>query len=340
MLNKIIENIPVNGTKECSFDTEQFPIRDFLANQFKCKSNNLEQQILGMPKYQVNKEGHDLFEKKEFLNSFKLVLDKLESIYGPIAHQKQPTFRFQLNSERSVPFHTDDISSGHPNNIINIWIPITNLNYENTLHFVSAEDSQYLKERFIRDKLSINQMDELARNISSPWMGSYGKLVIFSNKTLHGTVVNNSKNLRISVDFRILPLTKDIHMGKKFIGRDYIIHNNNLRKKDKQNIKNKNNATSVVYCNNKVSNLSHSMQRSIINSFAEINSFQITREAAEWQVEHYPTISEIIEEHPNIPILIATELSFDLSIERTKNLIQKLSNHPAGAYFCLENKKI
>ena len=340
MLNKLVENTPVDGTKECNYDIKKFPLRAYIAKQFKCKPDNLEKEIANLPKYQSTKIGHDLFKEKEFLNSFKLLLNELELIYGPIAHQKLPTFRSQLNNERSVPFHTDDISSGHPDNIINIWIPITDLIYENTIHFVSAKDSQYLKDKFINEKLTINHMDKLARKISTPWLGNYGKLIFFSNQTLHGTVLNSSKKARISIDFRILPITKDMKLNKKIIGRDYIIHNKNLNAKKDNSNKVKQNAISIVYSNYKGSNLSHSIQRSIVNTFAEMNAFQILREHAEWQVDHYHIISEIIENHPEVPILIATELSFDLNIARTKNLIKKLRGHPGGAYFCLENKKI
>ena len=64
MLNNLVENTPVNGTKECDYDIKKFPIREYLANQFKCKSENLENEIANLPKNQSTKIGHDLFKKK------------------------------------------------------------------------------------------------------------------------------------------------------------------------------------------------------------------------------------------------------------------------------------
>ena len=52
----------------------------------------------------------------------------------------------------------------------------------------------------------------------------------------------------------------------------------------------------------------------------------------------YPTILDILENTPDMPILIFSKTSFDLKSEGWRFLDTKLKEHKSKIYFCLENE--
>jgi len=245
-------------------------------------------------------------------------------------YQAYPTFRIQLPDTKSVSFHRDDLSSGHAKNILNFWIPMTELNQNNCIWLVDEKDSSKLIEKFKSEKLSLNSFDGIARKKAKPVLMRKNEMLCFSNKTLHGTVQNKSNQVRVSIDFRCLPINED--PGKKILDVEY--------KKFSQTIKNSlTKCTSVIFQAGRVSHIGHNAQRSVINDFAARNNFSIVRETSEWhQLDFYPVILDILENSSDMPILIFSKTSFDMNSEGWKFLTTKLKEHKSKIYFCLENE--
>ena len=336
----------VDGVSTLRFDPQINQIRELFNDCFGLGLTASEQELLDFlaecDLASAIKLGHDVLNSEAFDLIFDKALGDLEKIYGQIAYQARPTFRIQKTGVRSVPFHTDDLSSGHPDQIINIWLPLVSLNKQNTLHFVPRADSDLIKKDFQINRQSIDWITEQSLNIARPWISTYGNVVLFSNATLHGTMYNDSSP-RASIDFRILPDYYNCKMNKKKLYADYFPYipgkfNNWLEQSSSAFVE----ATSVISANGDASHLSHSLQRSIVNEFADKNAFSIIRETAEWQTPHYPIIEEILDRYPSMHILLATEKSFmnnGVFTPEFLNIKQRLIDH-SGVYFCLENKKV
>jgi len=104
-----------------------------------------------------------------------------------ILYQKIPTFRIQVPNNLGVAeFHKDKTYSHSPEEI-NIFLPLTDAIGNNTIWAESEED-----------KGDFTPMDAV-----------YGEYYIWDGANLsHGNKINDTGNTRISVDFRVLPLSK------------------------------------------------------------------------------------------------------------------------------------
>lgn len=277
-------------------------------------------------------QGNQLLRTSLFYDRYRDILlsaskhMELEDFY----YQAYPTFRIQLPETKSVSFHRDDLSSGHAKNIINFWFPLTEVNQNNCIWIVDEKDSSKLIEKFKSEKLTLNSFDDIARKKAKPVLMHKNEMLCFSNKILHGTVQNKSNNVRVSLDFRCLPINED--PGTKILDLDY--------RRFSQPIKNSSTkCTSVIFQAGKVSHIGHNAQRAIINDFAARNNFSIIRETSEWHhLEFYPVILDILENTPEMSILIFSKTSFDMKSEEWKYLTTKFKQHRSKIYFCLENE--
>ena len=245
-------------------------------------------------------------------------------------YQTYPTFRIQLPNTKILSFHSDDFSSGHGRKIINFWFPLTEVNENNCLWLINEKDSSILIERFKSDCLSLNSFDAIAREKAKPSLMHKNEMLCFSNKTLHGSILNKSKHVRVSIDFRCLPINED--PGTKILDVEYKRFSEPIKSSSKK-------CTSFIFQAGKVSHIGHNAQRAIINDFAARNNFSIIRETSEWHhLDFYPMILDILENTPDMPILIFSKTSFNLNSEGWKSLEQKLKEHKSEIYFCLENE--
>jgi hypothetical protein len=277
-------------------------------------------------------QGNQLLRSSSFHDKYRSILlfagahMELEDFY----HQAYPTFRIHLPGTQSVSFHRDDLSSGHAKNIFNFWFPLTELNQDNCLWIVDDKDSSMLVERFKLEHLSLNSFDAIAREKAKPVLINKNEMICFSNRTLHGTVKNRSDCVRVSIDFRCLSIDED--PGKKILDVDYKRLSQSSGKSLKKCI-------SVIFQSGEVSHIGHNAQRAVINDFAARNGFSIIRETSEWHhLNFYPTILDILENTPDMPILIFSKTSFDLKSEGWRFLDTKLKEHKSKIYFCLENE--
>ena len=116
------------------------------------------------------------------------IKDVVSNFYSEdILFQKFPTFRVHLPNNVAVgAFHTDS-EFGHPHGEVNYIIPCTNSESTSTVYVESAP--------------SKNDFEPIVLNV--------GQLVEFNGNILrHGNKINISNKTRVSMDFRILPLSK------------------------------------------------------------------------------------------------------------------------------------
>lgn len=337
----------ISGTQSLRFDPKSVTLRELFFDQFEIRSS-LETDFLdfleGCDIQKTIELGHKVLRTSAFDDVYNLILGDLNKLYGVKAHQVRPTFRIQKTGTRSVPFHTDDMSSGHPSDIINVWMPLTSLNNQNTLHFVDKAHTADIKQEFISQKESISWLTSRCLPAARPWIASYGDAILFTNKTLHGTQLNTLAP-RASIDFRILPSNASANMNNKKLYKDFLPYNANsqFNCSTYDSSRSRPLAVSVVYTNGDALHLSHQLQRSIINEFALDNSFYISEETVEWQVPHHPVIEEILDSRPDVSILLSTEKSYTnngVISSEFKALLPKIEKHPQPVWFCLENKRL
>lgn len=288
--------------------------------------------------------------------------DAFSSIYeemleGAIAHigietalvQTRPTFRVQIPGGKSVSFHTDDISSGHGKEIFNFWVPLYKVNSFNTLHLVPEKESKGLLQELRNDKMGLKELDTKARLSALPMEPKVGQAICFSNRILHGTVVNESEEVRVSIDFRCIGTDKDL--GTRVRGLEFIDFAKDSVFDDSKT--KKGNFASIVFQSRGSSHIGHSAQRALISDFAARNNMTISRETSEWHhLEHYPVIEELLEgtsarsrgitEANEAPpgLLIFSRDAFDWNSGYGQNLMDRLKNHAAPVWFCLENEQV
>jgi ectoine hydroxylase-related dioxygenase (phytanoyl-CoA dioxygenase family) len=277
--------------------------------------------------------GNALLRSEEFAPIYRQLLTAVAAHMGvsEIYAQALPTFRVQLPGAKSVSFHTDDLSSGHGKDIANFWIALNNLNSVNCLHLVPPTKSSEILTDFKKNQMSLNDLDSLARESAKPIPLAAGECLCFSNKILHGTVTNESSNVRLSVDFRCLPFGAD--SGTRILGYEFLRY---PAARDVSNVQS--DAISVIFQSGKMSHVGHQPQRQLIHDFANRNGYRITRETSEWHhLDHYPVLEEILTQATPTPLLIFSSDCFEWSAEKGRQLKRLIEQYDAPVHFCLEN---
>lgn len=135
----------------------------------------------------------------ELLSTYKeFVYDIIKSSFGEnIVYQKIPTFRVQLVNNLGVfEFHKDKTYQ-HNQHEVNFFLPVTKAYNTNTIWVESEED----------------------KGDYSPMNTEYGQVVKwYGNYLTHGNKQNIEEHTRVSIDFRVIPLSKwDEEEGKSTI---------------------------------------------------------------------------------------------------------------------------
>lgn len=197
--------------KYYNYDTELYPFRKIIEEIIE--DPHLEKLHL-VKDYEVYKKGTDqstiwhekFYKNKEiFLSIYeKLIKNIIKPIFNEqIVYQKIPTFRVHLVKNLGVfEFHKDR-QYQHNQEEINFFLPITDAYDTNTIWVESEED----------------------KGDYAPMNTNYGQLVMWNGSYLtHGNKINETSNTRVSVDFRIVPISKwkeeenagSIYMKTKF----------------------------------------------------------------------------------------------------------------------------
>ena len=141
----IIPSSTIKGVNLATFDSQTYNIRELFFRHFDVNSvSEFESFLLSNSIPNIVEEGHKVVRSSSFASVFNTILQALSLPFGKFAHQILPTFRVQLPGYKSVSFHTDELSSGHPFELVNIWMPLTKTNFYNSLHFFSYQQLFYL----------------------------------------------------------------------------------------------------------------------------------------------------------------------------------------------------
>ena len=208
------------------YDIKKYPFKDMLQNLYDSK--HLEklhkEKAHLLPKTSLNFDNeastdfHKIFYKKlnsdwpQFINTYEKFIknEVVKVIKKPFLYQYLPSYRVHLPNDQAIhKWHYDsDQDHKHPDGEINFCIAITQM----------------------RDTTAIWCETEPAKKDYFPMEIDYGEFFKFNgNKCTHGNKKNNTDNVRISMDFRILPLDKynenkanlSVTSKKKFIIGEY-----------------------------------------------------------------------------------------------------------------------
>ena len=263
-----------------------------------------------------------------YINIVKAVLDQLFISPNKVLIQKRPTARIQLSSYTSVPFHIDKWS-GHPEQMLNIWIPLTPVYETTSLHLISKELSRELILKVERGELSLVDLSIKAARLATPTIVPPGSFLTFSNAFLHGTIPSIEPQPRFSLDFRIaLDLQS---LGNKKRNIDYSSYFELASPTIATN-----EAHSVVYSAHTFKNLGHSSQRAAINDFATQNKLRIISEASEFiGCKNTPQIEEYLVTSKSRSVICFSVNCFSSDqIERLKEFPREQQN---SLFFALES---
>ena len=213
-----------------TYDTKKYRFRelvselyqvDELENIHEDKSEWVRDEYKSLNVHDENTtDFHDIFYKRLNDNWTELYDAYDDFIHNEIVsnldekfhYQYLPSFRVHLpNKMQAVhTWHSDsDQLHKHPEGEINLWIPLTKAYGTNTMWV----ESKPMKLDF------------------KPIEGKYGDFWKLNlNKCLHGNKPNTTSNTRISLDFRIIPLSKynpdfsgktESHSNKFIVGSYY-----------------------------------------------------------------------------------------------------------------------
>lgn len=181
------------------YDTNRFNFRSCMVEVFGTEelskiheNSDCNFGILSIENDQGTHFHKRFYEKIWDTNFFEIYHDFVRENILPnfeedILYQKIPTFRIQVPDNLGVAeFHKDKTYSHSPEEI-NIFLPLTNAVGNNTIWVESEED----------------------KGDYSPMNAIYGEYYVWDGANLsHGNKINDTGNTRISVDFRVLPMSK------------------------------------------------------------------------------------------------------------------------------------
>lgn len=149
--------------------------------------------------FEVGKDSSTVYHKK-FYDEYRFGWPTLEKMYEKFIEeivsiqfnedflfQKWPTFRVMLPDNVAVGAFHNDAEFGHPDGEVNFIIPLTNSDKTASI-WVESEEG---KKDFKPIKLSVG------------WLARFN-----GNKLTHGNKVNITGRTRVSMDFRVLPISK------------------------------------------------------------------------------------------------------------------------------------
>lgn len=268
-----------------------------------------------------------LFHTKEFINIYKkFVKINLKSIFkSNFECQNIPSVRIAFPGEKSVNFH-NDCWYGHNKNIMNVWIPITNVKKTQSLAFLNSQDNEKALKYFYQTQPSIKTINKYCFKKSNFAELNYGQFLIFPTRSLHGTVKNLSSEIRISFDFRICFDGKYGLKNKNFFSNFF-----NTPRESKLINSRKKNIFAIGYINQKkIFNkmiLSQTIQQETIVSYCKKNNLDLLKLETELIGFTKPINLENIlfgNEKKNIRnIIIFSEKNLDLKNKENSKLIHK-----------------
>lgn len=188
-VEKILKNSFVEQTKEKKIDLKKIhKILDI---------NSLnEKRFKIFNKLKKNEE----FIKYIFLSAE----NEIYSVVGNEISSGDPNISIQLPNDKSsvLDMHTD-FFSGESLFQVNLWIPMMNVKKTQSMFIISPEISKEIIKKIKNKK---NYDFELIKKRYQKHLNflsvNHGEAILFSPNCLHGNVVNNEKNSRVSINIR------------------------------------------------------------------------------------------------------------------------------------------
>lgn len=178
-----------------SYSIENFPFQQEVEKILRTKNLNLLHLIDNHNNQVLKRENdqstswHKLFYNNYSDSFSKLYLNFVENVLKPgfgwtqIVYQKIPSFRVHLVNNVAVGEWHRDRAYSHNVKEINIWMPFTDAYETNTIWTESKEGLEDFK----------------------PYEVKYGEFLVFDGANLmHGNKINETKDTRVSVDFRLI----------------------------------------------------------------------------------------------------------------------------------------
>lgn len=127
-------------------------------------------------------------EYRSFVAAYRrFVRDTIREVVGEVAYQCPPTLRLHFPSTRALGHtHRDSEYDGHTGHEINFWLPLSRASGSNSLFVESSPGAGDF----------------------APLELDYGQVFRFNGEhCAHHTVANDTGVTRVSLDFRVIPLS-------------------------------------------------------------------------------------------------------------------------------------
>ena len=253
----------------------------FLAEKTNNKVKNLNDIMQKYSKNEVRiieKIFYDFFRTEKFSNVYNDFICNYIAPYFDenLAYQVIPSVRVAFPKSKSVNFH-NDCWYGHGEGIKNIWVPLTNVRETQSLAFLDEVDNETSLSYFYKSEPSLIEIQSHCEKLMKFAECDYGQFLLFPTKALHGTVTNNSDNIRISFDFRI-STDGDYGLKKQSFFKKIIDHEKNNKDIKYKATKDKN-LPVIGYLNQlPLSNefsINQTIQQETIASFCSTKNFNL-----------------------------------------------------------------
>ncbi|MEN9684923.1 MAG: hypothetical protein RLZZ28_709 [Bacteroidota bacterium] len=180
-----------------TYDTIKYPFRNIISGMLGLSEENRSLEDLHLLKhYDLVKRENDqntIWHKMyydhfitDFRNTYIDLVNELKLRFGyeEIIYQQIPTFRLQLaNGNIAVGEWHKDKTYNHGISELNFWMPFVDTNEFNSIWMESEEDKGDFRAYTVK----------------------YGEILVFNGANLfHGNKQNESKDSRVSVDFRLV----------------------------------------------------------------------------------------------------------------------------------------
>ncbi len=338
-LSKDITKFNYN-TKKFNFQNIIFrKLKRYSETHDKIKINNLE-HLKKNKKLKKNIEIYrqicfETFRSAEFQKVYKKFgIFLINNFFNKNALlQKTPTVRIQIPGEKCTPYHSDTWY-GHGKSVRTFWLPLTDVNEENTL-FVSTtlKESLELMKKIEKIKPSYADIYKLSKNICKPLIGQPGDIFTFSSQLIHGTEVSKNSKFRISFDFRIAKNNKEL--GIKSKSNFYSFHD--LKKKNK--IKNYKSFTGLFYTNY-CNGISAKSQLMLCNAFCRENNIKIKGGDSEiLPLKYLPVLKSYLTDKTlgiNCVVVYGLDV-FENNIKISRDILKIVKKNKITLIFCNEN---
>jgi hypothetical protein len=245
--NKSILNPPVQKIlyPQEQFDLRSHLVRLLILKGFIKEILPLEELHLHVPKqlqaidkYDLNQLTYAFYEmdnafRQTYFGLIKYIAQEI--LKFDFIFQTTPTVRFhppqrfadnfRAENDELLMYHSDTML-GHCLEEINCWLPLTNCYGTNALQLSPLEDSLEVLECFCEDinfdpdiyhqngrqlfyRKLLKDFDFRKRVVKScvPVTMTFGEVILFDTRCIHATAENREKHTRISMDFRLIPVS-------------------------------------------------------------------------------------------------------------------------------------